>query len=325
LSKQAINKIVSHCDGVPRCINIICSNALVSGYGSGQNPIGPKLVQEVIGDLEGRVRTSWRKWAWAPVALVLLGVLLYLLVTGRIFSQKVAVGPATAPQRALEAAAPAAQLQNSEKKSVASTAPGGSPAKDVNVGAERPEAAAKTPTSAPAPVAAPAAAPITTPSSPEPAAADEPSRPPTASISAPPDRVETREPPPAPQPQPQAAQVTKIPFSSPPSSEEPPVTQESAHPRTDSASAPAPKVSTGNTGPAPSPEPVQAPPPAPPPVATAPEKPPAAKPESPAPAAPSVPPTARGKPSEKKEAPDPGDLIDWLIDKRSRQRGAGSN
>lgn len=325
LSKQAINKVVAHCDGVPRCINIICSNALVSGYGSGQNPIGPKLVQEVIDDLEGRVGTSWKKWVWAPVALVLLCALLYLFMTGRILSQRVAVGPATAPQKALEAAPPTAPPPNAGKKSAATTAPEGSPAKDVKERAERSGAATKAPPSAPAPVAMPAATAVTTPGSREPAAADEPSRPPTASISATPDRMEAREPPPAPQPQPQAAQVTKIPSSSPPSPEKPTATRESTPPRTDAAPAPASQGSTGDTGPAPRIEPAQPPPLPSPPVATAQEKPPAAKPESPAPAATSVSPAARGKPSEKREAPDPGDLIDWLIDKRARQRGAGSN
>jgi general secretion pathway protein A len=321
LSKQAINKIVSHCDGVPRCINIICSNALVSGYGSGQNPIGPKLVQEVIDDLEGRVGTSWRKWAWAPAALVLVAALLYLFMTGRILSQRVAVGPATAPQKALEAASPTAQPPNAEKKSVASTAPEGRPAKDVKEGAERSGAATKAPMSTDAPVAAPAAAPVATPSSRGPAAAEEPSRPSAASTSATADRVEAREPPPAPQPQPQAAQATEI----PPPSEKPPATRESTPPRTDAASAPASQGAAGDARPAPRSEPAQAPPLPPQPVATAPEKPPAAKPESPAPAATAASPAAKGKPSEKKEAPDPGDLIDWLIDKRARQRGAGSN
>ncbi len=80
---SAINKVVNHCDGVPRCINIICGNALVSGFGSGQNPIGPKLVQEVIDDLEGHIRSSWKRWVFAPVALALIATFLYLFLTGR--------------------------------------------------------------------------------------------------------------------------------------------------------------------------------------------------------------------------------------------------
>lgn len=77
-TKAAIKLIARHCAGVPRCINIVCDNALVTGYGSGQNPIKPKLVKEVIRDLNGRVRSSWKRWLMASMGLLLFaGVFLF--------------------------------------------------------------------------------------------------------------------------------------------------------------------------------------------------------------------------------------------------------
>jgi general secretion pathway protein A len=70
-TKSAIKTIARHCAGVPRCINIICDNALVTGYGSGQNPIKPKLVREVIHDLNGQDRRSWKRWLLASIGMLL--------------------------------------------------------------------------------------------------------------------------------------------------------------------------------------------------------------------------------------------------------------
>ena len=89
-TESAIDQIVKHCEGVPRCINITCDNALVSGFGSSQNPIRPALVREVIDDLEGRQRGLWKRWVMAPISLLLLlaSLFLYLYLSGSDLASK---------------------------------------------------------------------------------------------------------------------------------------------------------------------------------------------------------------------------------------------
>lgn len=82
---SAIKRIVKHCDGVPRCINIVCGNALISGFGIGQDPIKPGLIREVINDLSDRRKGRSRGWILAPfAALLIAGVLFYFYAAGII-------------------------------------------------------------------------------------------------------------------------------------------------------------------------------------------------------------------------------------------------
>ncbi len=300
-SKQAVKKIVNHCDGVPRCINIICSNALVSGYGSGQKPIGPKLVQEVIDDLEGRVRAGWGKWAWAPVVLALLGAMLYLFMTGRILPRRTAEGPTTAPQKALEAAVSSTQSQG-EPGSSSSIAPHGSPARDTKEAPRQTQA--EKPKTTPDPTAASASTPLPRPITNDFA--------PSGSRPAAGGQKETAEPPPEPT---HSGQVPRVPLPG----EKPSAASASSPAEAGPAPALVKQGEAGAKETAVRAEAAPLVPAPPPPVAAAPEKPPAAKADLTPP--PAEPPAAAGK----KDAPDPGDLIDWLIDKRTRQKGTGSN
>ena len=72
----ALKKIVKHARGIPRVINILADNALVTGFGYRKKRVPPDIVDEVIFDLNGRQKPRWRGWVLAPVAaLVLLGIL----------------------------------------------------------------------------------------------------------------------------------------------------------------------------------------------------------------------------------------------------------
>jgi general secretion pathway protein A len=88
-TKAAVKRIAKHCDGVPRRINIVSKNALVYGYGLAQIPIGSGLVREVIDDLEGRRKSQTWAWLAAPLVLLLIVSLgLYFHATGKVFSWK---------------------------------------------------------------------------------------------------------------------------------------------------------------------------------------------------------------------------------------------
>ncbi|HTP66824.1 MAG TPA: AAA family ATPase [Geobacteraceae bacterium] len=54
----ALNKIVKHAGGIPRVINILCENSLITAMGYRQQKITPKVVAEVIADFAGRKRDA---------------------------------------------------------------------------------------------------------------------------------------------------------------------------------------------------------------------------------------------------------------------------
>jgi len=70
-TRGALKKIVKEAKGIPRSLNILCDNALVTGFGYKKNPVNTKIVNEVITDFNGREEPSLLKWALPPVALLL--------------------------------------------------------------------------------------------------------------------------------------------------------------------------------------------------------------------------------------------------------------
>ena len=50
---KALNKIYRYSKGIPRLINIICDNALLTGYASDQKVIGKSIIGEVIDYMDG--------------------------------------------------------------------------------------------------------------------------------------------------------------------------------------------------------------------------------------------------------------------------------
>jgi general secretion pathway protein A len=81
-TRAALRCIVKQSLGIPRKINIICDNALISGFGYGKKPVPLKVVNEVIADLEGRTTRASLKWVAACAVLafaclVIAGISLY--------------------------------------------------------------------------------------------------------------------------------------------------------------------------------------------------------------------------------------------------------
>lgn len=81
----AIKEIYRYSSGIPRLINIVCDNALLTGFSSEKKRITKSIIREVIGDLEGSGKNNGeRRGLW----LTLLVILLILLgfITHYIFS-----------------------------------------------------------------------------------------------------------------------------------------------------------------------------------------------------------------------------------------------
>ena len=73
-TKAALNRIVKEARGFPRLINIVCDNALVTGFGYQRNPVSERIIKEVIADF--RDRKSRKLFKLLPVAAVFVGVIL---------------------------------------------------------------------------------------------------------------------------------------------------------------------------------------------------------------------------------------------------------
>jgi general secretion pathway protein A len=84
--KAAVDKIYNHSKGIPRIINIICDNALLTAFALGTHLIGKNIIRDVIGDLENG-KKHW-KWGiiWIMVLLALiLGAGYLIFFSGMIY------------------------------------------------------------------------------------------------------------------------------------------------------------------------------------------------------------------------------------------------
>jgi general secretion pathway protein A len=66
--KGAVKRIYRYSKGIPRLINIVCDNALLTGFSMEDRQIGRGVVKEVVRDLEGAGKGKWR---WVLTILVL--------------------------------------------------------------------------------------------------------------------------------------------------------------------------------------------------------------------------------------------------------------
>ncbi len=61
-TKGALKRIVKEARGIPRIINVMCDNALITAFGYQRNPVDDKIIKEVIKDLRGmRPQTFFRR------------------------------------------------------------------------------------------------------------------------------------------------------------------------------------------------------------------------------------------------------------------------
>lgn len=84
-TKQALNEIVKKAQGIPRVINILCDNSLISGFGYQQKPVGAKVVKEVISDIDG---VGTKQFSKRQIALVCSIILLFFSVFAALYYNK---------------------------------------------------------------------------------------------------------------------------------------------------------------------------------------------------------------------------------------------
>lgn len=68
-SEKALRIVVREAKGIPRTLNILCDNALITGFGYQKNPVTASIAREVVTDCAGTQRRSpVRKWKVAALA-----------------------------------------------------------------------------------------------------------------------------------------------------------------------------------------------------------------------------------------------------------------
>lgn len=77
--KRALKLIAKQAKGIPRNLNILCDNALITGYGYQQRPVTSRIAKEVISDFEGRRKSLLLRW-WFATSMAFL-----LLISGFLF------------------------------------------------------------------------------------------------------------------------------------------------------------------------------------------------------------------------------------------------
>jgi general secretion pathway protein A len=88
-TQSALRKIIAESQGIPRLINVLCDNALITGYGYQKKCITGRVADEVIADFKGgrapALFTPVEVGFFAAVALLFLAGALSLYLHGRNF------------------------------------------------------------------------------------------------------------------------------------------------------------------------------------------------------------------------------------------------
>ncbi|MGA2226243.1 MAG: AAA family ATPase [Syntrophobacteraceae bacterium] len=81
-TKRALKRIVKASNGIPRVINILCDNALISAFGHQRNPVDDEILKEVILNFRGGQPGGSFRWRFVLVpALVVFSGLVVLAST----------------------------------------------------------------------------------------------------------------------------------------------------------------------------------------------------------------------------------------------------
>jgi len=102
-SDSALRYIVKQSRGVPRTLNILSDNALITGFGYQEKPVTTKIVKEVVTDFRG-VRKNNRKEIIAGIvaASIVLAALIWI-AAGRLTPSPTPANVVTAPSPASDA------------------------------------------------------------------------------------------------------------------------------------------------------------------------------------------------------------------------------
>jgi general secretion pathway protein A len=88
-TQQALKMIIAESRGVPRLMNVLCDNALITGFGYQKMSITPGIVREVINDFQGKKISAFESRLLIAVTAGLVlatGIFLAVLFRDHAFS-----------------------------------------------------------------------------------------------------------------------------------------------------------------------------------------------------------------------------------------------
>jgi general secretion pathway protein A len=78
-TEGALKLIIREAHGIPRRLNILCDNALITGYGRQRKPVSVNEVKEILVDMDASRSSYLMKWAVGVAAAILLAIGTFLL------------------------------------------------------------------------------------------------------------------------------------------------------------------------------------------------------------------------------------------------------
>ncbi|MGA3114466.1 MAG: AAA family ATPase [Syntrophobacteraceae bacterium] len=87
-TKKALKLIVKESNGIPRIINILCDNALITAFGYQLNPVDAKIIQEVIKDFRGGQPGVFSRWRFVLVQTLVVFSGLFVLASMALLTPK---------------------------------------------------------------------------------------------------------------------------------------------------------------------------------------------------------------------------------------------
>lgn len=78
-TEGALKLIIREAQGIPRKLNILCDNALITGYGRQRKPVSVSEVREILADMNDSRSSYLVKWAVGVAAAILLAIGTFLL------------------------------------------------------------------------------------------------------------------------------------------------------------------------------------------------------------------------------------------------------
>jgi len=92
-TQSALKKIIAQSHGIPRLINILCDNALITGFGYQKERISVRVAKEVIADFKGHKGRGPMKWVFAAVSFLLVAGIFSVLVFDNSLLRQLEVVP----------------------------------------------------------------------------------------------------------------------------------------------------------------------------------------------------------------------------------------
>jgi general secretion pathway protein A len=87
-TKDALKLIVKEACGIPRIINVVCDNALITAFGYRRKPVDDKIIKEVIKDFRGGQPGVSFRWKFVLVPTLVVFSALVVLVSMALMTPK---------------------------------------------------------------------------------------------------------------------------------------------------------------------------------------------------------------------------------------------